>query len=69
MIWICGHGASGKSTFANRLLKAYPAGYCQNIETDAYIISGEYSKDTFLHYELQDEDQDRVIGLLRNFDI
>ena len=38
VIRICGHGASGKSIFANRLLKAYPAGHCQNIETDAYII-------------------------------
>ena len=55
VIRICGHGASGKTTFVNRLLKAFPVGQCQVIETDAYVISGEYSKDTFLHYELQDE--------------
>ena len=55
VVRICGHGASGKTTFAKRLQKAYPAGRCQVIETDAYIISGEYSKDTFLQYELQDE--------------
>ncbi len=55
VIRICGHGASGKTTFVNRLLKAFSVGQCQVIETDAYVISGEYSKDTFLHYELQDE--------------
>ena len=55
VVRICGHGASGKTTFAKRLQKAYPAGRCQVIETDAYIISGEYSKDTFLQYELQNE--------------
>ena len=55
VVRICGHGASGKTTFAKRLQKAYPAGQCQVIETDTYIISGEYSKDTFLQYELQNE--------------
>lgn len=39
VIRICGHGASGKTTFAKALYSSFPTGMAQIIETDAYIVS------------------------------
>lgn len=53
---ICGHGASGKTSFATALHQAYKDGQSQLIEADAYIISGQHSKDTFLQYDFQEKE-------------
>lgn len=50
---ISGHGASGKSTLAQELLELFPEGQAQLIETDAYIMSKQYSQDVSLVYELE----------------
>lgn len=55
VIRICGHGASGKSTFAKQLHQAYPDGVSQIMETDLYVIPNRYSQDLQLHYELDGE--------------
>ncbi|MGT2912073.1 uridine kinase family protein [Streptococcus cameli] len=52
VIRICGHGASGKTTFAKKLMDSFPEGRAQLVETDAYVISNAYSKDAVLEYEL-----------------
>lgn len=58
VIRICGHGASGKSTFAKELQEAFPAEMVQLLETDAYIVSNPTSQRILL------QDEDGQIGTL-----
>lgn len=58
VVRICGHGASGKSTFAKALQAAFPEGRSQIIETDAYIVSNPTSQKVYL------QDDDGQIGTL-----
>lgn len=51
VIRICGHGASGKSTFAKELQEAFPAEMVQLLETDAYIVSNPTSQRILLQDE------------------
>ncbi|HEL1074336.1 TPA: phosphoribulokinase [Streptococcus equi subsp. zooepidemicus] len=53
LIRISGHGASGKSTFADRLLQALPDGQGQLLETDPYIIANEFSQAVLISYPYQ----------------
>ncbi len=52
IIRICGHGASGKSTFAKELQVAFPKGMAQVIETDTYIVSNRTPQTLLLRDEV-----------------
>lgn len=55
IIGISGHGASGKTTFANKLLKLLGEKDTNYINTDPYIISSDLRKYTVLNYEYKNE--------------
>lgn len=52
IIRICGHGGSGKTSFAQALHQDLPEGLSQVLDTDPYIILNRYSQDALLEYEL-----------------
>lgn len=52
VIRICGHGASGKSTFAKELQAAFSLGSAQIIETDTYIVSNPTPQRLLLEDEI-----------------
>ncbi|MCZ8537728.1 phosphoribulokinase [Paenisporosarcina quisquiliarum] len=55
IIGISGHGASGKTTFANNLGKLLGDNNVNTINTDPYIIGSTIRKYTFLDYEYKNE--------------
>jgi len=55
IIGISGHGASGKTTFANNLVKLLEQKDVNYINTDPYIIGSNIRKYTFLDYEYMTE--------------
>ncbi len=56
IIGISGHGASGKTTFANKLLKLLGQKDINYINTDPYIIGSNLRKYTILDYEYNNEE-------------
>ena len=55
IIGISGHGASGKTTFANNLIKLLGHRDVNYINTDPYIIGSNIRKHTFIDYEYMNE--------------
>jgi len=55
IIGISGHGASGKTTFAQNLLKLLGHENVNYINTDPYIISSHLRKYTVINYEYSNE--------------
>ncbi len=55
IIGISGHGASGKTTFAQNLLKLLGHDNVNYINTDPYIISSHLRKYTVINYEYSNE--------------
>jgi uridine kinase len=55
IIGISGHGASGKTTFANKLVKLLEQKDVNYINTDPYIIGSNIRKYTVLDYEYKNE--------------
>lgn len=55
IIGISGHGASGKTTFANKLGEFLGHKDVNTINTDPYIIGSTIRKHTFLDYEYKNE--------------
>ncbi|MCR8849326.1 phosphoribulokinase [Rossellomorea sp. SC111] len=53
VIGISGHGASGKTTFAKKLLALL--GEANYINTDPYIVSSAVRKHSFIEYEYKNE--------------
>ncbi|HJF31181.1 MAG TPA: phosphoribulokinase [Sporosarcina psychrophila] len=56
MIGISGHGASGKTTFANKLVNLLEQKDINFINTDPYIIGSNLRKYTVLDYEYNNEE-------------
>ena len=54
VIGISGHGASGKTTFARKLLSLLGNGV-NYINTDPYIVSSAVRKHSFIEYEYENE--------------
>ncbi|TMU87023.1 phosphoribulokinase [Bacillus sp. BHET2] len=55
IIGISGHGASGKTTFAKKLLTLLEGKDINYINTDPYIVSSDVRKHTSIQYEYQSE--------------
>ena len=55
VIGISGHGAAGKTTFANRLIHLLNQGETNYINTDPYIVSSEIRMQTIISYTYQNE--------------
>lgn len=55
IIGISGHGAAGKTTFANRLVKLLNQNEVNYINTDPYIVSSDIRKHAVIHYTYQNE--------------
>ncbi|PEP28118.1 phosphoribulokinase [Bacillus wiedmannii] len=55
VIGISGHGAAGKTTFANRLVNLLNQNEVNYINTDPYIISSDIRKHAVIHYTYQNE--------------
>ncbi|WP_409292912.1 uridine kinase [Peribacillus sp. SCS-37] len=55
IIGISGHGASGKTTLANNLVKLLGYNDVNNINTDPYIIGSHLRKNTLIDYEYKNE--------------
>ncbi|EOP95408.1 uridine kinase family protein [Bacillus cereus] len=55
VIGISGHGAAGKTTFANRLVNLLNQNEVNYINTDPYIVSSDIRKHTVIHYTYQNE--------------
>lgn len=55
IIGISGHGASGKTTFTNNLLKILGHEDVNTINTDPYIIGSHLRKYTFIDYEYKNQ--------------
>lgn len=61
IIGISGHGASGKTTFANNLIKILENEDVNYINTDPYIIGSQLRKYTLINYEYKNQHhQDKV---------
>lgn len=54
-IGISGHGASGKTTFANNLLKILGHDFLNYINTDPYIIGSQLREYTLIDYEFKNQ--------------
>lgn len=52
---ISGHGASGKSTFSNNLMKILGQDCVNYINTDPYIVSSNLRKYAFIDYEYKNQ--------------
>lgn len=50
VIGISGHGAVGKTTFTNRLVKLLNQNEVNYINTDPYIVSSDIRKHAVIHY-------------------
>jgi len=55
VIGISGHGAAGKTTFANRLINLLNHGDVSYINTDPYIVSSDMRKHTIINYTYRNE--------------
>ncbi|MBJ8009937.1 phosphoribulokinase [Bacillus mycoides] len=55
VIGISGHGAAGKTTFANRLANLLNQNEVNYINTDPYIVSSDIRKHAVIHYTYQNE--------------
>jgi len=55
VIGISGHGAAGKTTFANRLIHLLNQDETNYINTDPYIVSSEIRMQTIINYTYQNE--------------
>lgn len=55
VIGISGHGAAGKTTFANRLVNLLNQNEVNYINTDPYIVSSDIRKHAVIHYTYQNE--------------
>ncbi len=55
VIGISGHGAAGKTTFANRLVNLLNQNEINYINTDPYIVSSDIRKHAVIHYTYQNE--------------
>ncbi|MGE7109817.1 uridine kinase family protein [Lysinibacillus sp. NPDC047702] len=55
VIGISGHGATGKTTFANRLIHLLNQNETNYINTDPYIVSSEIRMQTIISYTYQNE--------------
>ncbi|MED3574330.1 phosphoribulokinase [Cytobacillus praedii] len=55
IIGISGHGAAGKTTFANRLVNLFNENEVNYINTDPYIVSSDIRKHTKIDYIYQNE--------------
>ena len=55
VIGISGHGAAGKTTFANRLVNLLNQNEANYINTDPYIVSSDIRKHAVIHYTYQNE--------------
>ncbi|WP_419393133.1 uridine kinase family protein [Cytobacillus praedii] len=55
IIGISGHGAAGKTTFANRLVNLFNETEVNYINTDPYIVSSDIRKRTKIDYIYQNE--------------
>lgn len=55
VIGISGHGAAGKTTFANMILDLFERNEVNYINTDPYIVSPNMRKYTIIDYTYQDE--------------
>ncbi|MDN4492980.1 uridine kinase family protein [Ureibacillus aquaedulcis] len=56
VIGISGHGAAGKTTFANRLVNLLNQNEVNYINTDPYIVSSSIRKHAMIDYTYQNED-------------
>lgn len=55
VIGISGHGAAGKTTFANRLVNLLNQNEVNYINIDPYIVSSDIRKHAVIHYTYQNE--------------
>ncbi|WP_249709850.1 uridine kinase [Bacillus cereus] len=55
VIGISGHGAAGKTTFANKLVNLLNQNEVNYINTDPYIVSSDIRKHAVIHYTYQNE--------------
>ncbi|MEH7460112.1 P-loop NTPase fold protein [Bacillus sp. JJ1127] len=55
VIGISGHGAAGKTTFANMLVDLLNQNKVNYINTDPYIVSSDIRKHAIIHYTYQNE--------------
>lgn len=55
IIGISGHGASGKTTFANNLLRILGHDFVNYINTDPCIIGSQLRKYTLIDYEYKNQ--------------
>lgn len=55
VIGISGHGAAGKTTFANKLVHLLNQNEVNYINTDPYIVSGDLRKHAVIDYTYQNE--------------
>lgn len=55
VIGISGHGAAGKTTFANRLVNLLNQNEINYINIDPYIVSSDIRKHAVIHYTYQNE--------------
>lgn len=55
VIGISGHGAAGKTTFANRLVNLLNQNEINYINTDPYIVSSDIRKYAVIQYTYQNE--------------
>ncbi|MDC2867924.1 uridine kinase family protein [Bacillus sp. BP-3] len=55
VIGISGHGAAGKTTFANMLVNQLNQNEVNYINTDPYIVSSNVRKHAIIHYTYQNE--------------
>ncbi|MGY3185782.1 uridine kinase family protein [Lysinibacillus sp. TE18511] len=55
IIGISGHGAAGKTTFANKLVNCLNQNEVNYMNTDPYIVSSDIRKQTIIDYTYQNE--------------
>lgn len=55
MIGISGHGASGKTTFAKKLIEVFGENNVNYLNTDPYIIDSAVRKNTLIDYEYNNQ--------------
>ena len=55
VIGISGHGAAGKTTFAQKLIQTLEQDEVNYLNTDPYIVNSDIRKQTMLEYTYQNE--------------
>ncbi|EOV9527088.1 uridine kinase [Bacillus cytotoxicus] len=56
VIGIAGHGAAGKTTFANKLKEQFMSKEVNYINTDPYIVSSSIRKHAIIHYTYENKE-------------